>query len=423
MMGDVNDVDMTNINLPITLRVRQYPESHKGPYIVNIRTKNEGRKKSLEVKKIQKYIFDKFKHVERVLVSEHKMRVVFSESAPKENIQLSSGEKLDTTNTAREEANKLPKCEFLNSDYRVYIPEKYVEIKGVISWSKNETLEDFCLRGEGKFNRSEMKEVRVLEAVRLMKKVDEASSRPSLENTGLVIVTFEGLVLPNKFHLDGLLANVREYRPKQMFCKQCLKYNHTEKMCNNKKVNPPENIKCVQCKSDDHESGSTKCPRRKILEKKTLHHDRQVRQKTYAELLHELDPHNIMPNESTQNLTQQNFPPIGGASRKRQAEQKRKEKELQAIYGNTSSPQRKKRPPAVAEDPPPGFVNPNLQKNEIAESCVDFIKTWIRKKNFPSFIVQIFENFAIPFIYDLIDQVTNSFTCNETPAWQTTTRS
>lgn len=404
-MGEKDDdIEMTNET--ITLRVRQYPEGHKGPYIVNIRTKKE-TVKSIAVKKIQKLVFDTYKHVERIDVSEHKMRVVFSENKKNENIVLTDGERLPLAKSAREEANELPKCQNLGN-YRVYIPEKYVEVKGVISWSKSENLEGFCSRGEGKFSVAAAKEVKVLEAVRLKKKSEEAANTPVLENTGLVIVTFEGLALPDKFHLDGLLANVREFRAKQMFCKNCMKYNHTEKMCNNKKVTLPQNIMCIQCQSNDHESGSFKCPRRKILEKKSLQHDRQVRKKTMAEMLSEIDPNNTMPNES-QNASLVNFPPLTGTSRKRSAENRRRERELQQVYGSSESPERKRRSPN--ENPnsaPPGFANPNAQKNFLADTIIDWIKSNVAKLQLPPFIQQLFDNFVLPFIYKFIENSTNS---------------
>lgn len=272
MMGEerkekVVDVEMTNIEK--SARVRQYPKNNKGPYVVIIRTVKGNH--SLEVKSITKYLYEKYNFIEKIEVSEHKMRVIFSESAMP-IISAPDGTQMSFSKNARDEANELAK--YQNVKYRVYIPEKYVEVKGVISWAKEESISDFASNGKGIFMHTGIGDVKVLEAVRLMKKsveVEEATNiqkEPKLENTGLVILTFEGLLLPNKFQLDGLLTSVREFKPKQMFCKHCLKFNHTEKYCNNKKVIPAENNVCMHCNSEEHESGSLKCPRRKILEKK-----------------------------------------------------------------------------------------------------------------------------------------------------------
>lgn len=404
-MGE-NDVNMKSVSN----RIRQYPDTHKGPYIVNIRAKES----SLESKKIQKYIFENYQHVDKIEhVNEHKLRVTFCESAKQEKIVV-NGEELISDKNARHEANELPHCASFNEKYRVYIPEKYVEIKGVISWPKDENIDDFSEIGEGKFNNSALKEVKVLEAVRLMRKSDEAASTPKLENTGLVIITFEGRALPNKFNLNGMLTHVREYRPKQMFCTNCQKYNHTHKMCNNKKVSPPPNIKCLQCQSNDHESGSVNCPRRKILQKKSLQHDRQVRKKTYAELLHELDPNHVMPNEPQ---SYQNFPPLVGTSRKREAEEKRKTRQLQQTYSPSESPQRKK-VCTEAESTPPGFINPNLERSEMAEGIIDFVKSMVNDMGFSPFVHQILEKFVLPQVYKFIEKCTNSVMNKLDSTWQ-----
>lgn len=412
------DVEMTNIEKPS--RVRQYPDGHKGPYVVIIRTVKGN--KSLEVKNITKNLYGQYECIERIDVSEHKMRIIFNESV-KKKIMSPDGTSLLNGLSARSEANKLAKE--VNAKYRIYIPEKYVEVKGVIAWAKDESISDFVTNGKGKFSHSALGEVKVLEAVRLMRKsevAEEATNvqeNPKLENTGLVVLTFEGLLLPNKFSLDGLLTNVREFKPKQMFCTHCLKYNHTEKFCNNKKATPAQNNACAQCNSEEHESGSIKCPRRKILEKKALEHVRQVRRKTYAELLAELDPNNVMPNEPQNNNNQESFPPLIAPSRKRQAEEKRKERTLANIFGSADSPDRKRRTPQNAnESPPPGFINPNLQKSGFADTCVEFIRELIVKMNLPPFLLQLFDDYAIPFIHKLVFDTTNSF--NQTfTTWMT----
>lgn len=387
-------------------RVKQYPEGHKGPYIVNIRAINE----PLETKKIQKYVFEKFYHVERIEhVNEHKLRVIFKQRESTNTNVEKCGESSKALKSAREEANELPNANEWNKKFRVYISEKNVEVKGVIAWPVNEDISDFVKYGEGKFFDLRLKPVKVLEVVRLKRKVIE-NNEEKLENTATVIVSFEGVVLPNKLNINGLLIPVREFRNKQMFCHNCKRYNHTEKMCNNKKVEIPVDagFKCIQCKSNEHESGDMKCPKRKQIEKKAIKSEKQVRKLTVAEMLRELDPSGTMPNES---ISSNSFPLLPGLSRKRQAEIKQAEREK---YSDVlKSPVKKKKTTdlnAPSRKQPPGFKNPNINSdnNELAETIVEFLKSFLGEMEIPSFAKSLIEKFLFPFVHKFINKITNS---------------
>ena len=52
--------------------------------------------------------------------------------------------------------------------------------------------------------------------------------------TSVVRVTFPGQIIPERIEIEGLLLRTREFRRRVMFCDNCLKYNHTSKLCNNK---------------------------------------------------------------------------------------------------------------------------------------------------------------------------------------------
>lgn len=427
MMGDSDTVVNMNVK-----RTRQYFVGHNGPYIVNVRSVN----KPLESKKIQKFLFEKYKHVHEVKqVNQHKLRIVFQENADnhQQNIQTvaeASGVNVEDISdiemndnekekikkrkmctqagpsnagykkrSAREEANDFPLCKEWNNNYRVYIPEKLVEVRGVISLPVGHDEKELLMEGVGRFRHALMNEVKILEVNRIKRKKDENN----LEDTNTVVVTFEGLVLPNVCDYGKLLIPVREYKFKQMFCKKCLSFFHTETMCNNKKISPPENIKCIQCKATDHESGSLQCPKRKEIEKKILQKDRQNRKHTFAEMLKILDPDDNMPNENFENEI---FPPLKFPSRKRMAEERRS----QAANGEkTDSPQRKK--PTRDENlrvPPPGFKNPVIEDDELVESIVDFIKSLLNDLDMPMFIKQLINNHATPYLYKIVRSLTNS---------------
>lgn len=395
-----------------TNRIRQYPVGHKGPYIVNIRAVN----KPLESKNIQKYVFQKYKHVREIIhMNEHKIKVVFEESVGKnpasENASSSSqtsslltikGDQIISgIKSALDEANDLPKSSVWNKKFRVYIAAKHVEVQGVISWPKNEEITDFVQFGEGKFNNPLIKSVKVIDAIRLKKKSGEASNE-TLEDTGVVIVTFEGVLLPNKINVEGLLIPVRQFRSKQMYCAKCKRYNHTDKMCNNKQVEAPTDVKCVHCKSNEHDSGDSKCPKRKFLEKKTILTEKKMRKKTIAEMLKELDPEATMQNDSNVEA----FPLLPGVSRKRAAAQRDAEK---LKYSDVlKSPERKKKAPSDSSDTPPGFINPNRIENSETASVADFVKSIIEGMDFPPFVKNLIIKFVTPFIQKLVEKFTNS---------------
>lgn len=290
----------------------------------------------------------------------------------------------------------------------MYIPAKYVEVNGVISVPKNETVDDFVKFGTGKFVNPLLEEIRILEAVRLMRKVENnenPSTSKQLEPTGIVVITFEGTVRPNTVNLNNWLIPVKEFRIKKMFCENCKRYNHTEKFCNNKKITLPQNIKCLQCKSDDHASGDLKCPKRKMLEKKAQKSARNERRQTVEEMLKSLDPENVMPNELESDAI---YPPLSGISRKRRANLS--SNQPSSSYASVvKSPEKKKiNLSETPKTPPPGFINPNAQENEMAQGIVDFIRSIINDMEIPPFAKGIIDKFVLPYIHKIVEKLTNS---------------
>lgn len=426
-MGNNEEMEVDALNSSV--RVRQYPEGHNGPYVVIIRRKDV----PLESKKINKYVFSRFKHVLKVSQeNEHKIKIIFGEkkcqnekiAQVQQNAEALGDdnendiceivmteiekkkliEKKIVTQSARDEANSLPKYAEWNKKYYVYIPEKLVETKGVISWPVGNDVKDIIDEcSTGKFSSPILGEVKVLEAVRLKRKTENASS-DVMEDTGTVIVTFEGLLLPKWVNFDQMLIPVREFRAKQMFCKNCHRYNHTEKRCNNKKITPPTQIRCIQCNSNEHDGGSKECPKRKFLEKRVQQTTRQMRKKTYAEMLKELDPNGVMPNERA---NEDSYPPMVFPSRKSLAA-KRKQ---QADPHSSESPQRKKKSPNNSQQSsPPGFSRQTEveEQNEFAEMIMSYIKSMVDDMNLPPFFMQFIDRNIIPFIHKQIVKITNS---------------
>lgn len=219
-------VDPMNVDNVFSPRVRQYPITDKGPFLVCIRTVN---KCSLESDKITKMIRKKFEtEVEMKQINADKLNVLF----PVKIVDDVSVNELSIT-SAREEANSLPKWEELNKKYRVYIPEDHVKIMGVISWAVGQSLESLT-RETGKFKNSNIPNVEILEANRFTRNAvplastSTAPTQGKPEESASVRVTFAGLVLPEYFVTeDNLLVPVREFKKRQMFCTSCKGYRHT----------------------------------------------------------------------------------------------------------------------------------------------------------------------------------------------------
>lgn len=252
-----------------TNRIRQYPEGHKGPFIVYVRAKDG---KGLKQMAVSKLIFDSCKPgVDRIdQVNAFKMRVVFKTA---------------------QAANQAPLMQCLEP-YRVYIPASEVEVDGVIRLEPSEDEKDLEKFGRGVFDNIGLSEVKVLEAYRVGRKQGN-----DVIQTRVVRVTFPGKVLPDKVVLDGLRIPVRLYRPLEMVCTRCQRTGHTEKLC----VSRPRCMKCgethltkdcsetndaaavcVRCKQT-HEAGRSKCPKVIAADERRLQKARQRYKTSYAE--------------------------------------------------------------------------------------------------------------------------------------------
>jgi hypothetical protein len=393
------DVDDDNFSP----RVRQYPKSDNGPFLVCIRTKN---KNSLQSDKITKSIRQKYKtDVEIKQVNADKLNVLF----PVKKLGEATIDDLTTT-LAREEANDLPKWNKWNKTYRVYIPEKRVEVIGCISWATTNNVEAL-MHGAGKFKNLNFPNVEVLEATRFQKNVNPIASTSTAATQGnreklpVVRVTFSGLVLPEYLVTgEGLLIPVREFKRRQMFCTTCLSYRHTASHCNNKPQESPLGFRCLHCKNNDHETGDKSCPRRKILEKRDQTRAKMVHKKTYAQMLQELDPNAVMPGETT-NI---HFPVLTGTKRQRM--------EMRAQSStHQESPIRKRSkndsPANQSSAMPPGFTNPAAAAKTHEEnnfSLGEFLIPFVQDLNLPPWLKMLIFKFVIPFIDKMFNQCTNS---------------
>ena len=235
----------------------------------------------------------------------------------------------------------------------------------MISWSTHENTDEIVTDGEGKFKNVHLPNVKILDAVRFMRKTEEASAKSQLEKTNIVRVTFDGLVLPEQINLYGLLIPVREFKRRQMFCEKCLSYSHTKAHCNNKPAQQiiTPNTSCLQCQGD-HKSGDKNCPRRKFLEKRENDLEKKIRQKTYAEMLRQFDPESQMPGEMEGESVSLNL----GTRKGRQHLGQHKRPTSEPSTSSETPVRKKVRMNITSTESPVGFKNQNMIEDDLQSS-------------------------------------------------------
>lgn len=196
-------------------RIRQYPESHVGPYVVIIR---EHSTIKLNPMKISLILHKKYKSITQC----EKLRG-----------------KLKITLTDRKEANLVPNDEDLKG-FRVFIPARDVEVCGLIHLPDESDFNDIIKYGSGKFSHPDIPTIPILDATRLTKRLKPNEPDSALENTAFIKLCFPGKVLPKSALIHNLLIPIRPMSERPMFCDNCQKFNHTSKYCNVKPV-------CAKC--------------------------------------------------------------------------------------------------------------------------------------------------------------------------------
>lgn len=286
MSVDVDEVEVESLpNIPVE-RVRQYNTSHKGPFVVYIRSKDGERIKPVTVTKL---LFSNFsKKLKRVdQVNAFKLRV---------------------TCATMDDANELPKSAILSA-LRVYIPASEVETDGVISLEIEDNIQEVVSTGKGVFDNSSIPEVKVLQAFRLSRNVIDEDGKTEKKATTAVRVTFEGTLLPQRLVLDGLRIPVRLYRPLEMFCEKCQRTGHTKKYCTNQpkcakcegdhltsactSTEPPK--VCVLCKTEHVNHSRAACPKMKEADERKLNKAKKQQHFSYAEAVNSISMNPFAP--------------------------------------------------------------------------------------------------------------------------------
>ena len=247
------------------IRIKQYPDSLKGPYIVYVRRKEV----DLDQFHLQKQVFDRYKSCSLAIsINEFKMKFEFSELS-------------DANNIVKDERMKA---------YRVYVPAKEVEVRGVISLSNEIDASELLNSAVGKFNNPNIGHVKILEVYRF-------NQLGTKTPTNKVKLTFEGTVAPDHIIVDRhLQIRVQKFLPKSFFCEKCLSFNHSTAYCTkvNQRCRKCGNfhgtndctssiIKCIHCKGN-HLAGDPTCPTKKQADKKLQTNEHMIQKNRYYQL-------------------------------------------------------------------------------------------------------------------------------------------
>lgn len=160
---------------------------------------------------------------------------------------------------------------FVKHSLRSYVPQHLIEKKALV---RNV---DTSLT-EAELKQKIISDISVTNVKRLMRMtLDENGMRITVPRQ-MVIVTFDGLIIPDHIYIDYVRCPVETYVSPVMQCFNCLRYGHSSKLCRGKKrcrvcggehdgdcVNTAY---CVYCKNHNHNSTSKICP--KYTEQKNI---------------------------------------------------------------------------------------------------------------------------------------------------------
>lgn len=154
-----------------------------------------------------------------------------------------------------------------NEKLRAFIPNHLVERKGLIRSVDTYFNEEYIK------NNIESSSP-VVDVKRINRKIQTDGSEKWIPRQ-LVIVTFEGNILPSYVVINSVHFAVEPYISKVIQCYKCLKYGHVSKQCRSTKTLctncgkekldnhkcDPKDAFCNYCKDSSHDSTSNKCPK------------------------------------------------------------------------------------------------------------------------------------------------------------------
>lgn len=125
-----------------------------------------------------------------------------------------------------------------------YIPNQYINAVGVVRGVPIELTDD------------EINEYMISPVVvEKFERMTYWCKEDNCAKTGTSLkVTFRATVVPNEIKIFYVIKKVQIFVPKPIICRKCLKYGHTAKVCNEKKV-----TLCNNCTKETHPFGDASC--------------------------------------------------------------------------------------------------------------------------------------------------------------------
>ncbi|CAO1425167.1 unnamed protein product [Diamesa hyperborea] len=152
---------------------------------------------------------------------------------------------------------------------------------------------------------------------------------------------------------------------------------------------------CGHCKKD-HETGSAKCPRRLVIQKKDAKKEKITQNRTYAEMLREAGSQ--MPGEDPTRYLEK---PFDTSTRKRKILRASTPSSSRSLYTKKSKSSMENKDAS----PPPGFKKASTEPND---EIHQFLLSFVNELNLQPFVTQMIIRFVVPIVHQFITNITNT---------------
>lgn len=153
---------------------------------------------------------------------------------------------------------------FTDNNYIAYVPQHYIEKKGIIRMVDTSFSEEIVLK---KIHSN----VPVKSIKRIYRLKDKNNKDSGLIATQTIIVTFMGSKLPDYIFISKVRYEVQTYIPPVIQCFKCFIYGHTANQCRSKEQRChkcseihegvcEDGVFCYHCEDNSHSSLSKSCP-------------------------------------------------------------------------------------------------------------------------------------------------------------------
>ncbi|KAG5865149.1 hypothetical protein JTB14_002733 [Gonioctena quinquepunctata] len=204
------------------------------------------------------------------------------------------------------EANKLVENKALEKEnMKAFIPNHLLTRKGLIFGIDTSFDEKYIMDNINA-------DANIVEVSRMKRRID-VEGQSILVPRQIVILTFEGTILPKFININSVYCEIEPYVSKVVQCYKCLRYGHVSKQCRSKNtlcqncaqqkdenhVCDHDKRHCLYCETSDHNTTSNKCPH--FLKQKSIKKYMAHTNSTFT------DAKNIVENSYANVITSKRF--------------------------------------------------------------------------------------------------------------------